>query len=102
MKKNRSVEPWVVDAVAYLHHPLRTDESFDYLLPSLVLMEEIKATGDIFFPRQFISATLGGHQSLEAAQVVRDFLAERPDYPFRLKNKILMAADLLFRANEMN
>jgi aminopeptidase N len=60
-------------------------------------MEEIQATGDIFFPRQFISATLSGHQSAKAAEIVEAFLAERPNYPPRLKNKILMAADLLFR-----
>ena len=60
-------------------------------------MEEIQATGDIFFPRRWIGATLSGHQSPEAAAIVRTFLEERPDYPYRLRNKILMAADLLFR-----
>ena len=96
--ENRGTEPWVVDAVAYLHHPIRGEASIEHLLPSLELMEEIKATGDIFFPRQFITATLSGYQSEAAAQIVRTFLAERPAYPYRLRNKILMAADLLFRA----
>ena len=96
--ENRATEPWVVDAVAYLHHPLHRETSLNYLLPSLELMEEIKATGDIFFPRQFITATFSGHSSPEAAAIVRQFLDERADYPYRLRNKILMAADLLFRA----
>ncbi len=97
-EENRATEPWVVDAVGYLHHPIRAEASIAYLRPSLELMEEIKATGDIFFPRQFITATLGGYQSEAAAKIVRTFLEEQPAYPYRLRNKILMAADLLFRA----
>lgn len=99
--ENRHYEPWVGSALSYLHHPLRAQEAESYILPSLVLMEEIQITGDIFFPRRWITSTLSGHQSPSAAKIVRDFLAERPDYPYRLKNKILMGADILFRAAEV-
>ncbi len=99
--ENRHYEPWVGSALSYLHHPLRAKEAEKYILPSLALMEEIQITGDIFFPRRWITATLSGHQSASAAKIVRDFLAERPNYPYRLKNKILMGADLLFRAEEV-
>lgn len=95
--ENRHYEPWVGSALGYLHHPLRAQTAEQYILPSLELMEEIQATGDIFFPRRWITATLSGHQSSAAAKIVRDFLAARPDYPYRLKNKILMGADMLFR-----
>lgn len=99
--KNRHYEPWVGSALGYLHHPLRAQEAEKYILPSLVLMEEIQVTGDIFFPRRWITATLSGHQRASAAKIVRDFLAERPNYPYRLKNKILMGSDLLFRAEKV-
>jgi aminopeptidase N len=99
--ENRAVEPWVGEAVGYLHHPLRAEAALKYIRPSLELMEEIQATGDIFFPRQWIGATLSGHNSSEAAQLVRDFLAENPDFSYRLKNKILMAADPVFRSAEL-
>jgi hypothetical protein len=33
--------------------------------------------------------------------VVRGFLAERPDYPLRLRRVILQSADDLFRAAEI-
>ncbi|NRB46185.1 MAG: peptidase M1 [Saprospiraceae bacterium] len=98
--ENRHYEPWVGSALNYLHHPLRAKEAEKYILPSLALMEEIQVTGDIFFPRRWVTATLSGHQSTSSARIVRDFLAERPDYPYRLKNKILMGADLLFRAEK--
>jgi aminopeptidase N len=98
--ENREIEPYVGSAVSFLHHPLRAEASIKYIRPSLELVEEIQSTGDIFFPRRWIGATLGGHHSPEAARIVRDFLSEHPDYPYRLKNKILMGADLLFRSSE--
>jgi aminopeptidase N len=94
--ENRSVEPWVVDAVRYLNHPLRAKQSTHYITQSLNLLEEIQKTGDIFFPRQFITAVLSGHQSPTAAYYVKKFLQEHPHFPYRLKNKVLMAADFLF------
>jgi len=61
------------------------------------LVEEIQRTGDIFFPLRWLNATLDGHRSADAAQIVREFLAERPDLPPRLRGKVLQAADDLFR-----
>ena len=65
------------------------------------MLEEIQATGDIFFPKRWLDATLGGHSSPEVAETVREFLARRPDYPARLRGKILQSADGLFRAAEV-
>jgi len=95
---NRRPERWALDGVTYLHHPLRAAESEKYILPSLELLEEIQTTGDIFFPKRWLVATLGGHQSKSAANVVEKFLADRPNYSPRLKRKILQAADLLLRS----
>ena len=96
---NRRPERWVLEGLHYLHHPLRAAESEKYLLPSLELLEEIQRTGDIFFPKRWLVATFSGHRSPSAARLVNRFLAKRPDYPDRLKNKILQAADLLFKAS---
>lgn len=95
---NREREPWVLQAVGFLNHPLRAEHALRYVLPSLELLEEIQRTGDIFFPKRWLDATLSGHSSVEAAETVRVFLAERPDYPPRLRAKILQSADMLFRA----
>jgi aminopeptidase N len=96
--ENRRHEPWVLEGVAYLHHPLRAEQSEKYILPSLELVQEIQRTGDIFFPKRWLDATLDGHNSERAAAIVRQFLADHPTYPPRLKGKILQAADGLFRA----
>ena len=96
---NRQREAWVLDGLEYLHHPLRASQSEKYLRPSLDLLWEIQKTGDIFFPKGWMDATLDGHTSGEAADVVRRFLATLPpDYPARLRNIILASADELFRA----
>ena len=54
---------------------------------------------DIFFPKRWMDATLGGHSSRAAAVTVRSFVASRPaGYPDRLRRIILSSADDLFRA----
>ncbi len=96
---NREREPWVLAAVGYLHHPLRAAHAHRFIHPSLELVEEIQRTGDIFFPSGWLDATLRGHNSDDAADTVRRFLEGLgPDYPRRLREKILQSADLLFRS----
>lgn len=99
--ENRAVENWVQVALSYLHHPLRRESSEKHILPSLELMEEIQRTGDIFFPTGWAAGTLGSHVSPTAAATVDKFFAERPDYNYQLKLKILQAADPLVRAQTL-
>jgi aminopeptidase N len=96
---NRRHEPWVLEGLGYLHHPLRAAASAKFVPPSLELLSEIQQTGDIFFPTRWMTATLSGHNAREVATVVERFL-ERvpPSYPARLRNVILQTADDLFRA----
>ncbi len=96
--EHREREAWVLEAVRYLHHPLRANSSEKYIADALALVEEIQRTGDIFFPKRWLDATLSGHNSIQAAETVERFLAAHPDYPHRLRLKIWQAADGLFRA----
>jgi aminopeptidase N len=97
---NRRHEPWVLDGLRYLHHPLRAGHSIKYISRSLELLEEIQRTGDIFFPKRWVDNSLAGHRSPEAARIVRAFLDRAPDsYPDRLRRIILSSADDLFRAS---
>jgi aminopeptidase N len=97
--RNRAREAWVIDAVRYLHHPLRAGSSVRHLPAALALVLEIHRTGDIFFPKRWADATLSGYQSAEAADEVRVFIERLPaDYPPRLRWVLLSAADPLFRA----
>lgn len=98
---NRQNEVWVLEALSYLHHPMRSKSALKYITPSLELLIEIKSTGDIFFPKRWLDNTFMGHQSVDAANEVRQFLYKNHNYPKDLKNKILQSADMLFRAESI-
>jgi aminopeptidase N len=96
----RQREAWVLEGLDYLHHPLRASTSEKYIPDSLAMLREIQRTGDIFFPKRWMDATLGGHSSATSARMVARFLAELPqDYPDRLRRIILSSSDDLFRAS---
>jgi aminopeptidase N len=96
----RQREPWVLEGLGYLHHPIRAASAEQYIARSLTMLREIQRTGDIFFPKRWMDATLGGHSSASAARMVSRFLTELPaDYPDRLRRVILSSSDDLFRAS---
>jgi aminopeptidase N len=96
---NRRREPWVLDGLNDLHHPLRAAHSAKYVRPGLDMLWEIQKTGDIFFPKRWLDATLSGYATPEIAETVRRFLQSLPaNYPARLRNITLQSADELFRA----
>ena len=99
--QNREKESWVVTALSYLHHPLRSATSEKYLPESLNLLAEIQLTGDIFFPQNWLQSTLGAYQTSTAANTVRAYLQAHPDDNPRLQAKIRQAADDLFRAQKL-
>jgi aminopeptidase N len=96
--RNRSHEPWVLESLRYLNHPLREAQARRFVRPALDLLQEIQKTGDIFFPKRWMDATLSSQRSPEAAAMVRQILAAHPELPQRLRWVVLNAADDLFRA----
>jgi aminopeptidase N len=101
LRSNRSKEANVGTALYYLHHPLRQQTSVKYLQKSLDLLEEIQATGDIFFPQNWLQSILNYYQDKQAAEIVTGFLTAHPGYNPKLKAKLLQAADNLFRARKL-
>jgi aminopeptidase N len=99
--KNREKESWVLSALGYLHHPLRTAQDEKYLSYSLDWMEDIQRTGDVFFPQSWAAANLGNYQSATAAALVKKFQKTHAGYNPQLMGKILQAADNLFRAQSL-
>ena len=99
--ENRQQERWVADGLRFLNHPLRRASAENYIQPSLEMLRDIQRTGDIFFPLDWTSAVLGGHNSPAAAQTVTTFLASHKDYPQRLRQVIEQTADPLIRASTL-
>ena len=90
--ENRRHEPWVQSALRYLDHPLRQADALGYVRPALDALQEVQRTGDIFFPKQWVAALLRGHDNPFANRDVEQFLADHPDYPELLRNKVLQVA----------
>ena len=65
----------MLESLHYLNHPLREAQARQFVRPALDLLPEIQKTGDIFFPKRWMDATLSGQRSPEAAATVRQFLA---------------------------
>ena len=95
----RVVEPWAATALGYLNHFLRDSSSVKYIRPALDALLDVKARGDIFFPGNWCGALLGSHRTPDALKELESFLKDNPDYPQLLRNKILVAAYGLQRAN---
>ena len=96
-EKNRTKEAWVANAVNYLNHPLYAKEALNYVRPSLDLLDEIQKTGDIFFPKRWLSNTVGNHTSSETYTILQEFLKDNPDLNPALTKKLWQAADDLRR-----
>ena len=95
--ENRRIEPWTATLLGYLNHHLRQEEAVKYIYRGLEEIEEVQRTGDIFFPRNWAGALLGGHTSDEAKAEVERFLSDHSDLHNLLRNKILQAADMRLR-----
>jgi aminopeptidase N len=96
---NRRRETWVVQGLGLLHHPLRSGHSVALLPKSMDLLLEVYRTGALCFDAAWVRETLRGHSSPQAAAIVARFIdALPPDYPPRLRAKVLQASDLLMRA----
>ena len=99
LSRDAYLDDWVLEGLTYLHHPLRAAASERYIAVSLGMLREIQRTGDIFFPKRWADATLSGHASPAAANIVTSFIAALPpDYPDRLRRVLLSASDDLLRA----
>ncbi|MEP4883972.1 M1 family aminopeptidase, partial [Maribacter dokdonensis] len=96
-EKNRAKESWVTNAMNNLNHPLHQKESLQYLRTSLDLLDEIQKTGDIFFPKRWLSSTIGNYTSLEAYEILQAYLDANPKLNPSLKSKVLQASDDLRR-----
>lgn len=97
IEKNREKERWVSTACRYIHHPLRQEESIGEVALSLELLQEIQATGDIFFPKSWLGSTIGQYTSEEAYEVVQQFLNTHTEMDPKLRDKVLQSTDHLSR-----
>lgn len=100
-KEHREKESWVQSALSAIHHPLRQKSGIKHFKSCLDVLEEIQLTGDIFFPKRWLSSSVGRYSSKEAFGILQRFFKENPDYNPILKMKLLQTTDNLSRAQEI-
>lgn len=96
---NREKEAWVSSALSFIHHPLRQKSGIKHLRASLDLLDEVQRTGDIFFPKAWLSSTIGLYSSTEAFDIMNEYLTDNPDLNPVLWKKLMQASDDLIRVN---
>ncbi len=97
--ENRKQEAWVADALKYLNHPIRSEESKEYLAKGLSILPEIQQTGDIFFPKSWIAALLYGHSSKNDYSIVEAYIEKEGKLLSpSLLAKVYQASDILKRS----
>lgn len=100
-EKNRENESYVLSAFNNIYHPLRQESSKKHLKSALYLIEEIQQTGDIFFPKLWLSKSIGRYSSEYAFNLVEAFLKENPNFSPIIKRKLMQATDGLYRAQKI-
>ena len=89
---NRRPESRVLSALSLLCHRTRKDEAVRYVIPSLEILPEIQATGDIFFPSRWCGVILQNqHDNPEVSELIDGFISSHKEMNPLLVNKILQA-----------
>ena len=99
LAKNREIEPYASTALYYLNHPLRAVKSIHYVRRGLDVLEEVKHTGDIFFPTSWTRSLLRGHKSKEVNDIVNSFFVDNKNYSPMLESKLRQQTFFLEFAN---
>jgi aminopeptidase N len=92
----RHPEAWTLDALTWIHHPLRRRDAARLIEPCLQLLPEVQAAGDIFVPRRWAHAVLQGYSGADAVDAVERALALDTLTAFH-RRLVLEAADDLLR-----
>ncbi|PQJ79406.1 M1 family metallopeptidase [Polaribacter porphyrae] len=101
LKENREKESWVQTALNNIHHPLRQKSASKHLRPILDKLQEVQVTGDIFFPKRWLTSSFGNYSSREAYNIVQEFLKDNPNYNKNLLQKLHQTTDNLVRAQKI-
>jgi aminopeptidase N len=90
-------EDWATGSLGAFNALEHQDLTLPFLRPALDSLPFIQANRRIFFLGSWLGAFLGGQSGPSGLDLVRRFLADRPDLPRDLRQKVLQAADELER-----
>jgi aminopeptidase N len=90
-------EDWASGSLGAFNSPEHAALTLQYLRPALDSLPYIQANRRIFFLGSWLGAFIGGQRSPEALAIVNKYLADHPDLPLDLKQKVLQTMDDLER-----
>ena len=90
-------EDWVTASLGAFNASDQSALSLPYLRPVLDTLPWVQKNRRIFFLGSWLGAFIGGQQSPEALAIVDQYLAEHPQLPRDLRQKVLQARDDLER-----
>jgi aminopeptidase N len=95
--ENRPQETWAFHTLQLLNSDVYEPQCNSFIEPSLMSLDYLQQTSDVFFPEKWMKALMEDHKSKEAAQIIENYLKSHPDYPANLKNKVLEASWILMK-----
>jgi len=90
-------EDWVTASLGAFNASEQSALTLPYLRPVLDTLPWVQKNRRIFFLGSWLGAFIGGQRSPEALAIVDQYLAERPQLPRDLRQKVLQARDDLER-----
>jgi aminopeptidase N len=90
-------EDWASGSLGAFNAPEHADLTLPYLRPALDSLSYIQANRRIFFLGSWLGAFIGGQHSQAALSIVNKYLADHPDLPLDLRQKVLQTVDDLDR-----
>ncbi len=90
-------EDWASGSLGEFNALEHQQLTLQYLRPALDSLPFIQANRRIFFLGSWLGSFIGGHTSDAALQTVRKYLADHPNLPKDLREKVLQSSDELER-----
>ena len=90
-------EDWASGSLGAFNAPTHHELTLPYLRPALDSLPYIQANRRIFFLGSWLGAFIGGHRDEQALAVVQRYLADHPQLPRDLRQKVLQTVDELDR-----
>jgi aminopeptidase N len=90
-------EDWVTASLGAFNTSEQSELTLPYLRPALDTLQWVQRNRRIFFLGRWLDAFIGGQRSPEALAEVDRYLAEHPDLPRDLRQKVLQVRDDLER-----
>jgi aminopeptidase N len=90
-------EDWASGSLGAFNAQEHAALTLQYLRPALDSLRYVQANRRIFFLGSWLGAYIGGQRSAEALAIVKKYLADNPNLPLDLRQKVLQTTDELER-----